>query len=285
MPARLVIAWLLDPRWTYQPEVEPRSRRLARVRIAVLQAVAERGDVAANLKTVGEAVRDAASRGAALVVAPETFTTGYGLPAKRWRACAEPLDGPSVTRLRAIAAEAGVAIVCGVAEQAGREVHNTAVLLDARGELRAAYRKTHLFGEDERATFAAGQALPPPVDLDGLRVGLLVCNDLEFPEAARSLALQGADVIAVPTALMEESAWIPEIVVPARAGENQLHVAYANHAGPPFAGRSTIAGPDGRAERMAAKAEGVLVTELDLDAAARARARQSYLAERRPELY
>jgi predicted amidohydrolase len=255
------------------------------VRIAVLQAAATPGDVAANLATIEHAAADAAAQNAALLVAPETFTTGYGLPAKRWRGLAEPLDGPTVARLRDVAAGSDIAIVCGVVELAGSTVHSAAVFVDRRGELLQAYRKTHLFGDIERETFAPGEALDPPVALDGLRVGLLVCNDLEFPEAARALAARGADLIAVPTALMSESSWIPETLVPARAGENQIHVAYANHVGGGFAGRSVVAGPNGRVVSAGPEAEELLVADLDLDLARSARARQSYLAERRPELY
>lgn len=126
------------------------------------------------------------------------------------------------------------------------------------------------------------------VDLDGLRVGVLVCYDVEFPEAVRALALAGAQLVAVPTALMEPSAWIAETLVPARAAENQVFVAYCNRVGTErtltYVGRSCVAGPAGEVV-AAGTEEQLLVADVDPAAIERARTRHDYLRERRPELY
>jgi predicted amidohydrolase len=259
------------------------------MRVALLQAAGTPGDVTANLAAVRRAAHAAAAGGARLLVTPETFLTGYDVGAATLLALAEPADGPQVRALREIAAGAGIAIVCGYAELEGDAVFNSAVLVDREGRTRLSYRKTHLYGELDRACFRAGDGLAPVVEVDGVGIGVLVCYDLEFPEAARALALAGAQILAVPTALMEPSAWIAETLVPARAAENQVFVAYCNRVGSEtsltYVGRSCLAGPAG--ERVAAgpAEETLLVAEADPAAIARARARHDYLAERRPGLY
>src|SRR5581483_10133705 len=125
----------------------------------------------------------------------------------------------------------------------------------------------------------------------GVRMGLLVCYDVEFAELPRRVALAGAEVILVPTALPESPSapFIAEKVVPVRAFENQVAVVYANHAGSDarftYAGRSCIAMPDGREAARAAVAEATLiVAEYDRAAYAASRAANSYLADRRADL-
>ncbi len=257
------------------------------MRIALFQAAGTPGDVAANLAAVRRAAGEAAAGGARLLICPEAFVTGYNIGAERVAELAEPAGGPSVRELGAIAADAGIAVLCGYCERDGYAVYNSAALLERDGTLLANYRKTHLFGELDRAMFAPGDALAI-AEIDGVKVGVLVCYDIEFPEPARALALAGADLIAVPTSLMAPSHWIAETLVPARAAENQVFVAYANRVGVEgdlrYIGGSRVAGPEGSVVTAPPADETLLFAEVDTAAIARSRASYSYLAERRPAL-
>ena len=259
------------------------------MRIALAQSAGTPGDVTANLATVERLSAQAAEAAARLVVFPEAFVTGYAVGPERAAELAEPVDGPSVARVAAVARETGTAILTGYVERApSGAVHNSAVLVDRDGRTLANARKTHLFADLDRSMYAPGDALALTT-LDDLRIGILICFDVEFPEPVRRLALAGAQLIAVPTALMEPSHFIAETLVPARAAENQVFVAYANRVGTEgeltYIGRSRVAGPDGTLLATADAAEETLVLA-DVDPARidEARAPFSYLAERRPEL-
>ena len=258
------------------------------MRLAVCQASGTPGDVAANLRAVRRSALEAAAAGAELVVFPEAFLTGYNIGA-RLAELAEPADGPSLTALRAIAAEAGIALLCGYPERSGRTVYNAAVLVGVGGEPLLGYRKTHLFGPVDRAAFAPGDGFPL-AQVGPLRVGVLICYDIEFPEPARHLALAGAQLVLVPTSLMAPFDVVARTLVPARAAENQIFVAYANRVGREgdllYVGQSCVCGPDGAdLARAGSEEEALLVADLDPRAIARAREESSYLHERRPALY
>jgi predicted amidohydrolase len=257
------------------------------MRIALAQAAGVQADVAANLAAVRRTAADAAARGARLVVFPEAFLTGYNIGPERIAALAEPADGPSVRALQAIAADTSIAILCGYCERDGDRVYNSAALVDA-GRTLATCRKTHLFGQVDRAAFTPGDGFTLAT-LDGLRVGVLICFDIEFPEPARRLALDGAQLIAIPTSLMAPAHLVAETLVPARAAENQIFVAYANRIGTEgdldYVGRSCVAGPEGVVAAAGASDETLLFADVDPAAIERARDGHHYLRERRPALY
>jgi len=126
-------------------------------------------------------------------------------------------------------------------------------------------------------------------DLEGLKVGLLICYDIEFPEASRMLALAGAELISVPTALMEPYCRTTRIIIPTRAYENQLFVAYVNRCGTEadltYCGLSCVVGPDGEDLVRAGKTEGLFFAEIDVSAIAAAKEGNPYLADLRQDLY
>lgn len=258
------------------------------MRIALFQAAGRAGDVPANLAAIRRVAHEAAEGGARLVVFPEAFVSGYNIGAELLLALAEPADGAHVFALREIAAGAGIAVLCGYPELEGDAVFNSAVLCDRDGSVLLNYRKTHLYGDLDRGAFRPGDALAPVVALDGVRVGVLVCYDIEFPEPARALALAGAQLIAVPTALMDPSGWIAETLVPARAAENQLYVAYCNRVGTEgdldYVGLSCVAGPAGGAVAAAGREETLLYAEIDPAVIAEAKGRHDYLRDRRPDV-
>lgn len=256
------------------------------MRLAVLQMQASAGDVEANLARISAAAFEAADRGADLLVAPELATTGYGA-GEAIRTLAEPADGALVARLATIASRAGLTLIAGFAERAGDVLHNSAVLV-GNGAAPAVYRKSHLYGDYERALFAPGDPSAAIATVCGLKVGMLICYDVEFPENVRRLALAGADLVAVPTALPAGpySPMIAERVIPVRAFENQIFVAYADHCGRDplfaYAGLSHVAAPDGSTLAIAnATGEDLIVADVRPDDFARSRAENTYLRDMR----
>ena len=258
------------------------------MRIAVYQGPGVSGDVPANLAIVRRVAAEAGGRGARLVVFPELFVTGYGL-GSRLRELAEPRAGAAIAEVSRAASAAGVAILVGFCERADEGLFNGAALVERDGRLLAVHRKCHLYGSTERAVFTPGDALTM-AELDGLRLGILVCYDFEFPEAARAVAVAGAELLAVPTALMAPHDVVAQSLVATRAVENQIFIAYANRTGSEgdlrYVGQSCIVGPDGAdLARAGRDEEALLLGDLDVAAIARAREIHSYLRDRRPELY
>ena len=260
------------------------------MRVALLQGPKAPGTKAAMLAKLRQAAAQAAAKGAQLLVVPELFLTGYNIGADALHALAEPADGPSAAEAAAIARESGVALLYGYPEQGedGR-LYNSALLLGSAGETLANYRKTHLFGDMERQTFSSGGEPFVLADLAGRRVGLLICYDVEFPELVRGLALRGANLVAVPTALMTPYHFVPRMMLPVRAFENQVFLIYANRCGDEsgmaYVGESCIVAPDGSVLARAGADEMLLTATLDDAAMTDSRASNSYLQDRQPRHY
>ncbi|GAX55154.1 MULTISPECIES: carbon-nitrogen hydrolase family protein [Streptomyces] len=258
------------------------------MRTALLQSSGRPGSVVENLKVLDEAAGRAAAAGAGLVAAPEMFLTGYAIGDDIAR-LAEPADGDSADAIAEIATRHGVAVVYGYPEREGETVYNSAQLISADGTRLANYRKTHLFGCFERDHFTPGEQPVVQAELNGLRVGLMICYDVEFPENVRAHALAGTDLLVVPTAQMHPFQFVAESVVPVRAFENQMYVAYVNRVGPEgefeFVGLSTLAGPDGIARTRAGRGEELVLADADPDFLAASREANPYLKDRRPGLY
>src|SRR3954471_1004508 len=164
------------------------------------------GDAGRNRATAERLVRDAASRGARLVVLPEKWNRLC--EADRMAAEAEPLDGPSSRWARDLARELGIDLVAGsICEDAGDTKHNTSLHVGPDGEVRATYRKLHLFDVEVGGTVYRESEHESPGDevvvselADGAGLGLSICYDLRFPELYRALSARGIRVIAVPSA-------------------------------------------------------------------------------------
>ncbi|MEU0037503.1 carbon-nitrogen hydrolase family protein [Streptomyces sp. NPDC006333] len=258
------------------------------MRTALLQSSGRPGSVVENLKVLDAAAGRAAAAGAGLLAAPEMFLTGYAIGDDIAR-LAEPADGDAADAIAEIATRHGVAIAYGYPERSGERVHNSAQLISADGTRLANYRKTHLFGCFERDHFTPGDQPVVQAELNGLRVGLMICYDVEFPENVRAHALAGTDLLVVPTAQMHPFQFVAESVVPVRAFENQMYVAYVNRVGVEgefeFVGLSTLAGPDGVARTRAGRAEELVLADADPAFLAASREANPYLKDRRPGLY
>lgn len=258
------------------------------MRTALLQSSGRPGSIGENLKVLDEAAGRAAAAGAGLLVAPEMFLTGYAIGGDIGR-LAEPADGDSADTIADIAGRHGLAIAYGYPERVSGAVYNSAQLISAEGVRLANYRKTHLFGCFERDHFTPGDQPVVQAELNGLRVGIMICYDVEFPENVRAHALAGTDLLLVPTAQMHPFQFVAESVVPVRAFENQMYVAYVNRVGQEgefeFVGLSTLAGPDGVARTRAGRGEELLLADIDPAFLAASREANPYLKDRRPGLY
>ena len=254
-------------------------------RVAAWQCLPWSRDVAGNLRRLDAICATAAARRAQVLVTPEMFTSGYAITPADVLRHAEEAGGPTEAAVAQIARRHHLAIVYGHPERApeGR-AYNAATMIGADGVVRGRHRKVHLFGSLDRALFVANSAPPAAFDFDGSRAGMLICYDVEFPEAVRSLAVDGAKAVYVPTANMTGCEEVQEILLRARACENGCSVVYANYCGADdlfaYNGLSTICGPRGELLAQAdAKGEELIVADLPGESS------WDYLADRRADLY
>lgn len=259
------------------------------MRVAVVQFSAGE-DKPANLDRLLALVAEAAGAGATLVVAPEASMHGFGTGDTPLAPIAEPLDGPFVTGLRKAAARHGVTIVAGMFEPAGDDASrafNTVVAVTSDGDLAGCYRKQHLFdalGWVESDRLQAGAASERLVfDCGEFTVGVMTCYDVRFPELARALADDGADLLVLPSAWvagpLKEDQWTT--LVRARAIEDVCYVAAADQTLPGYAGRSMVVDPFGVVVAAMAEQTGVAVADIDPERLADCRRRMPSLQHRR----
>lgn len=261
------------------------------MRIALLQTAGDSGNrPAANLQILDAAAAAAADRGAELLIVPEMFLSGYNIGREAARAAAEPADGPSARQVGEIARRLGIAVCYGYPElDEGGVVYNSAQLIGPDGQARLNYRKTHLFGDLDRGMFAPGEGRADIAEIGGLKLGLLICYDVEFPEAVRALALAGADIVLVPTANMKPYDAVSRFIVPARAFENEVFVVYANRCGTEgeldYIGLSCVGDPNGGNLVLAGEGEELVLVDIDPARLKESRAFNTHLRDRRPETY
>jgi predicted amidohydrolase len=257
------------------------------VKIAVAQ-FASGLDKAANLERVLDAVEAAADGGADLVIAPEIAmydSANEPLPLAR---IAEPLDGTFANGIADVAKRRGVSVVAGMYEAAdGERVYNTIVAIGPDGELVGSYRKQHLFdalGWKESDRIAAGEPSDRLVfDCAGMKVGVMTCYDVRFPELARALADDGVELIAIP------SAWVAgpnklvqwRTLATARAIENVCYVAGAVQPPPTYTGGSIVVDPWGEVLASLDSEAGMAVAEVSADRVTECRDKMPSLANRR----
>jgi len=228
-----------------------------------------------------------------LVVLPELATSGYLFRSREEVArAAEPVDGRCVRELVHLAREHDCHLVAGLPEAAGGRFYNSAVLVSPRG-LQGCYRKVHLFNEEKRF-FSPGENLKALYEINGVKVGLLVCFDHMFPEAARTLVLAGAQLVCHPSCLV-----LPEygqLTTRVRALENRIFWVLANRQGSEdrggvklvYTGCSQVVAPSGEILAQAGAEEDVLkVVEIAPTLAddKRVTPANDLFADRRPALY
>lgn len=271
------------------------------------------GDTAANLETQTRDIRRAATAGARLILLQELHNTLYFCQVEDPTLCdlAEPIPGPTTERLGALAQELGVVIVASLFERrAAGLYHNTAVVLDTDGRIAGRYRKMHIPDDPgfyEKFYFTPGDLGFSPIDTAVGRLGVLVCWDQWYPEAARLMALAGAELLLYPTAIgwnpddpaaeqaRQREAWIT--IQRAHAVANGMPVLACNRtghepdpsgqtAGIHFWGSSFIAGPQGEILAQAAEdAPQILTATIDLAHGEAVRRIWPFLRDRRIDDY
>ncbi len=288
----------------------------ALLRVAAVQ-LNSTADTAANMAAADRLTRAAAADGARLIVLPEKWSV-LGAD-EDLRAGAQTLDGPAISWARAIARELAIDLVAGSIVESRQEggadgrrpvsraplqsdrrerLANTSVHVDPQGEVRAVYRKLHMFDVEvagrsyrESAVTEPGEEVVLSATAEGVELGMSICYDLRFPELFGALALRGARVVVLPSAFTLPTTrdhW--EILVRARAIENEVFVIAANQAGPHpggnhSGGRSMIVDPWGMVLARAEDREGFVAADLDLDRQVEIRAQLPVLAHRRPQVY
>jgi deaminated glutathione amidase len=272
----------------------------------------------ANLETADRLTRAAAAEGACLIVLPEKWNV-LGRD-EDLRAGAETLDGPAISWAREIASELQIDLVAGSiverrasapgsvvtspvgasgeADPRGAPLANTAVHVDPRGELRAVYRKLHMFDVEvegrayrESAVTAPGAEIVTSATAEGVELGMAICYDLRFPDLFATLARRGARIVVLPSAFTLPTTrdhW--EILVRARAIENEVFVIAANQVGAHpggnhSGGRSLIVDPWGTVLARAEDREEWIAAELDLERQLEIRAQLPVLTHRREDVY
>jgi predicted amidohydrolase len=259
---------------------------MAGMRVALLQlasavdSVRNRADISARLAALGP------DDDLDLVVLPEASMHDFGSPDLDLRPVAEPLDGPFVTMLSAEARRLGATIVAGMFERTDALPYNTLVVVGPDGDLRATYRKIHLydsFGYRESERMLAGDLEPVVVEIAGRPVGLMTCYDLRFPELARALVDAGAETLVVPAAWVAGERKLDHwrTLLAARAIENTVHVVAAAQGGDRYTGHSLVVDPWGSIVVEADSAPGLLRATIEADEIARAREVNPSLANRR----
>jgi len=281
------------------------------VRIGVVQ-MAMAAVPEANVATAERLIRQAAVGGAQLVVLPELFRSRYFCQQEDYAQfeLAEPVPGPTTERFAALASELGVGLVLSLFEaRAAGLYHNTAVVVDRAGASLGRYRKMHIPDDPryyEKFYFAPGDLGFRTFATAGLQLGVLICWDQWYPEAARLTALMGAELLVYPTAIgwhpeerpeicaAQRDAW--ETIQRSHAIANGCFVAVANRfgfepdpggvGGLEFWGGSFVVGPDGVVmARADAGVETVLLVDIDLDRIARQRQGWPFLRDRRIDAY
>jgi len=279
---------------------------MSTIRVAATQMACS-WDLAANVAQAESLVREAHGQGARVVLLPELFETPYFCKDQRPEhfELARPLARhPTIGRMKGLAAALGVVLPVSFFERDGTAYYNSVAVIDADGEVLGVYRKSHIPqgpGYEEKYYFAPGDTGFRAWDTRAGRIGVGICWDQWFPEAARAMALLGADLLFYPTAIGSEPAapgfdsqphW--QRTMQGHAAANMLPVVVSNRVGEEqgdtcavtFYGSSFIAGPTGELLATADRTStGVLLAEFDCAALRTRRAEWGLFRDRRPDLY
>ena len=267
------------------------------MKIAGVQMDISITDNAGNVARMIDQLRITTKAGARLSIFPECAVPGYCFGSlEEARPYAEPIDGPSVKRMVEVCRETDSYAVFGMLERDGKRVFNVAVLTGPQGVV-GVYRKVHLpyLGIDMFTT--PGDQPFAIHEVEGIKIGMLICYDAAFPEAARSLAILGADLIVLPTNWPPGAETMASCSIPCRAMENQVYFAAVNRVGQErgfqFIGESSLCAPNGQVLTRAAGTEAaILSAEVDPLISRQKRIVRvpdkhiiDRMADRRPEFY
>lgn len=262
------------------------------MRIALAQMNSIAGDKARNLERAVGLIGEAAKGDADLVLLPEFFNTEYFAQYRDYSYLdyAEPLDGPSLTAVSEAARQFGVWVIATIYEEDRPGfLYDTAAVIDRHGIRRGEYRKTHPAASYslEKIYFRPGSHFPI-FNIEGWPTGIMICYDTSFPEVARILALNGADLILAPFASPKHPLWRSRHQN--RALENTCFLAACNKVGHEgewtFAGESLVAAPDGELLAVGSGSEEEIVfADIDRERVREVRREYPMFRDRRPDLY
>jgi len=277
------------------------------VTLAALQLPLGNDDEAANIAAVTEMVEQAAGRGAEIILPPELFSGPYFCREEDEAnfALARPAaEHPSVVAMRKVAAKLKVAIPTSFFERDGHHYYNSIAMIGPDGDIKGNYRKSHIPdgpGYEEKFYFRPGNDGFKVWNVMGAAIGVGICWDQWYPEAARAMALMGAEVLLYPTAIGSEpydadldTSRMWQRAMQGHAVSNCMPVVAANRIGSEgtgegaqsFYGHSFITNEWGdKVVEFGAEEEGVLIASIDLDEAAKHRAGMGFFRDRRPDLY
>lgn len=276
---------------------------MTKITVAALQLALGSWDEQTNIAAVSSLVEDAAAAGAQIILPPELFSSPYfcQVEDEALFALAKPTqEHPSVLAMQALAAKLQVTIPTSFFERDGHHYYNTLAMIGPDGEIQGIYRKSHIPdgpGYEEKYYFRPGNTGFKVWDVAGVRIGVGICWDQWYPECARAMALLGADLLFYPTAIGSEPyddgldtsrMWRRAMI--GHAVSNCMPIIAANRIGKEgeqnFYGHSFICDEWGdMVEAYGADETGILITELDLERAARHRAGMGFFRDRRPQLY
>jgi predicted amidohydrolase len=271
-------------------EIE-RKTRMNKIAIAQIASSTDKHD---NLRTAVGFIQEAKERKAQLVAFPE-FLMAFSpasQSAEELTQVAESIDGPFITTLRDAAKSNNIAIIAPIYEisRVANRVFDSAVWLDASGNIVSVYRKLHLydaFGFKESDKFHPGDDVAPPVKTDGSCFGMMICYDLRFPEMARMLALAGADVLVAPSGWVQGDLKVEhwQTMIKARALENGCFVIAPNQVGNIYTGHSMAVDPLGRTLLDLGEKEGMAIVDVDINLVNEVREKLPLLKNRRADIY
>jgi predicted amidohydrolase len=254
---------------------------MATLTLALAQNPAELDGPQNRLAWLSNALANGHGKGSDLLVLPELFLTGYNIGENiaRW---AEHKDGPASRQVARLCKEHGIAIHYSFPELFGNDLFNASSCLDKNGDYIGGHRKLILPPGFEGDHFSAGNACKM-FTINGVNVGTLICYDAEFPENFREVSKLGADLILVPTALSSDWRFVANTVIPTRAFENGVYVAYANQCGNEhgmsYLGHSCITGPNGQDKARAGDGPEWLYSKIDTQKTRAAQNRLPYLQD------
>jgi deaminated glutathione amidase len=247
-----------------------------------------------NLRTALGLIKDAKSKGAEVIAFPEFLMvfSPARQSAEELTELAESVDGPFVNSLRDAAKSAGISVVATIYETCflANRVYDSAVWIDAGGQLMSVYRKLHLydaFGFKESDKFHPGEDIAQPVKSGENCFGMMICYDLRFPEMARLLTLAGADVIVAPSGWVQGDLKLEhwQTMIKARALENGCYLIAPGQVGNIYLGHSMVVDPLGRTIVDLGEEQGLKVVELDLKLVTETREKLPLLKNRRTDVY
>lgn len=267
-----------------------------KTRVALLQLECV-GTRAQNLERAEQYIRDAAARGGQVLLLPEMFHELFFMTELDMKHMdkSEPIPGPITEMMQSLARELGVVICAPIFERVGRSVYyNSAAMIDADGKLLGVYRKTHIPLNTifyEKLYFKPGNLGYPAFETAFGKIGIIICHDRHYPEGARCSALNGAEILLIPSATPKASlsvkVWEKELM--AHAIFNEFFVAALNRTGQEngytYYGRSVICDPIGDILAQAGEGEEILMADCDLEQITERRRAWQFYRDRRPDSY